>query len=308
MFASQNVDCEASVRRGSKLSSSADDADLVFDLGAHVLQLIDTHAHLSYDDFQSDLPGVIQRAGAVGVQAMIAVATDLPSSNQCLALADRYAEIYATAGVHPNHLLEVGEHDWDQVKQLGQHELVVAWGETGLDRYWQDVPFDLQVQWFHRHLAASRENNKPAIIHTRDCDVDIVRELKAAVADGPVRGVMHSFTGTLETAEFCLQQGLYISFAGMVTFKKSKELLAIAQRIPDDRILVETDSPFLSPEPFRGKKPNEPARVIYTARVIAAARGQTLEEFAELTTANARRLFSLSKRPNRLTDRSGVSG
>ncbi len=259
------------------------------------MQLIDTHAHLSYDDFQNDLPGVIQRAAAAGVSAVIAVATDLASSLQCLELARQYSAIFATAGIHPNHLLAACDEDWQHILALGQNDLVVAWGETGLDRYWQDVPFEMQVTWFHRHLAASRENKKPVVIHTRDCDADVVRELKIAASVGPLRGVMHSFTGSWETAEFCLELGLYISFAGMVTFKKSIDLLEIAKRIPDDRILVETDSPFLSPEPMRGKKPNEPARVIHTANVISAARGQSPDDFARMTTDNAQRLFSLQK-------------
>lgn len=255
------------------------------------MPLIDTHAHLSYEPLQTDWQGVLARADAAGITRIVAVATDLLSTRACVALAQQYPQLYATAGIHPNHLLEIQPDDWATISELANDPRVVAWGETGLDRYWKDVPFELQVEWFHRHVKAARDTRKPIIIHTRECDEDIVRELKVAAADGPVAGVMHSFTGTWDTAEYCLELGLYISFAGMVTFKKSRDLLEIAARVPRERILVETDSPYLSPEPLRGKFPNEPARVVHTARVIAHARNQTFDEFSQQTTENAERLF-----------------
>ena len=148
-------------------------------------------------------------------------------------------------------------------------------GETGLDRYWKDVPFEMQQDYFDRHLRLSQERDLPLVIHTRECDADILAMLREAHSRGPLRGVMHSFTGAEETAAECVELGMYISFAGMVTFKKSDELRRIATTVPANRILVETDSPYLSPLPLRGKR-NEPANVVHTARVVAEARGQSL--------------------------------
>lgn len=257
------------------------------------MTLIDTHAHLSYEDLQVDFGGVLDRARQVGVSAMIAVATDLASTRMCVELASQHSQIYASAGIHPNHLLAATADQWPEILELGKHPRVVAWGETGLDRYWKDVPFELQIIWFQMHMKASRELGKPVIIHTRDCDADIIEQLELAAQRGPLSGVMHSFTGTWETAQRCLDLGLYISFAGMLTFKKSQTLRELAARVPDDRILVETDSPYLSPEPFRGKYPNEPSRVVHTAAAIAAARQQDFDKFQQLSTDNARRLFGL---------------
>jgi TatD DNase family protein len=170
---------------------------------------------------------------------------------------------------------------------------VVAIGETGLDRYWKDTPFDQQLDWFDRHLRLMHETKLPIVIHMRDCLDDTLSALREAHRRGALIGVMHSYTGDLAAAEECIAMGLHISFAGMVTYKKSTELREVAAKLPADKILVETDSPYLSPEPLRGKR-NEPANVIHTARVITAARGTTFDDFARQTTENARRLFRLS--------------
>jgi TatD DNase family protein len=173
---------------------------------------------------------------------------------------------------------------------------VVAIGETGLDRHWDFTPFDMQQNYFDRHLRLSQERGLPFIVHMRDCDEDILVMLREARERGPLDGVMHSFTGGRTMAEECIAMGLYISFAGMVTYKKSDELRAIAAVVPADRILIETDSPYLSPEPMRKIKRNEPAHVRHTAECLAKVRGVSLEEFAAQTTANARRLFLLAVR------------
>ena len=170
----------------------------------------------------------------------------------------------------------------------------MAIGETGLDRHWDFSPIEQQQDYFDRHLRLSQELDLPLVVHTRETDQDNLEMLTAAAERGPVRGVMHSFCSDAEFAEQFLGLGLYISFAGMVTFKKSDELRRVAASIPSDRILVETDSPYLSPDPLRGKR-NEPARVALTAACIAEERGQTAEEFAAMTTENARRLFRLPR-------------
>jgi TatD DNase family protein len=170
---------------------------------------------------------------------------------------------------------------------------VVAIGETGLDRYWDFTPFDIQQDYFDRHLRLSQQHGLPFIVHMRDCDEDILIMLREARQRGPLNGVMHSFTGSQAMADECREMDLYISFAGMVTYKKSTDLRAIAASIPEDRILIETDSPYLSPEPVRKIKRNEPAHVMHTASCLADVRGTTLEAFAAATTANAKRLFSL---------------
>jgi TatD DNase family protein len=195
--------------------------------------------------------------------------------------------------MQPNYLADAKPDDWDRVVAMIRQPGVVAIGETGLDRYWDFTPFDVQQDYFDRHIRLSQERGLPFIVHMRDCDEDILVMLRDARQRGPLDGVMHSFTGGRAMMEECVAMGLYISFAGMVTYKKSAELREIAAAVPDDRILVETDSPYLSPEPVRKIKRNEPAHVLHTAKCIAEARGTTLDDFAAITTANAKRLFQL---------------
>jgi TatD DNase family protein len=192
-------------------------------------------------------------------------------------------------------LAEPKPGDWDRIVGMIDLPGVVAIGETGLDRYWDFTPFDVQQDYFDRHLRLSQERGLPFIVHMRDCDEDILVMLREARQRGPLNGVMHSFTGSRAMADECLAMGLYISFAGMVTFKKSEELRASAAAVPEDRILVETDSPYLTPEPVRKIKRNEPAHVRFTAGCLADFRGVTLDQFAAQTTANARRLFSVGQ-------------
>ena len=206
-------------------------------------------------------------------------------------MAAEYDGVHAAVGMQPNYLAEASPGDWDRVVAMLDQPGVVAIGETGLDRYWDFTPFDVQQDYFDRHIRLSQERGLPFIVHMRDCDEDILVMLREARQRGPLNGVMHSFTGSRAMADECLAMGLYISFAGMVTFKKSDELRAIAAAVPDDRILVETDSPYLSPEPVRKIKRNEPAHVRHTAGCLAEVRGTTLEAFAAQTTANAKRLF-----------------
>jgi TatD DNase family protein len=212
-----------------------------------------------------------------------------------VALAARHDAVLAAVGIHPNYCAAAGADDWDQVVALASVSRVVAIGETGLDRYWDHTPFDVQEDYFDRHLRLSQQCNLPFIVHLRDCEQDILRMLREARTRGPLQGVMHSYTGTAAGAAECIELGLHISFAGMVTYKKSVELREIAATIPDDRILIETDAPYLSPHPKRGQRPNEPALLVHTAVCLAETRGTSLESFTGLTTANANRLF----KPNR---------
>jgi TatD DNase family protein len=255
---------------------------------------IDTHAHLDDARFADDLPEVIARAAAAGVGRVITIGVDLATSRAAVALARTHARLFAVIGIQPNHAHEAASTDWDEIVSLAEAgPPVVAVGETGLDRHWDFCPFPLQQDYFARHLALARRLSLPVVIHCREAETDVVAVLKEAFdAHGPVRGVMHSFSGDAATARACLAMGLHVSFAGMVTYKTGANLMAVAKEVPADRILVETDSPYLAPVPVRGKR-NEPAYVAHTAAAIAAARGEPLDAFAARTTANATALFGL---------------
>lgn len=254
--------------------------------------LVDTHAHLDQEEFDADRAKVMARAAAAGVTQIVAIGCTADSSAAVLRIAEEYPDVYAAVGIQPNYCAQTVEGDWERIVALARSEKVVAIGETGLDRYWDYAPFELQQDYFDRHLRLAQELDLPVVIHTRESDADVVAMLREAVHRGPVRGIMHSFAGTAETAAECVALGLHVSFAGMVTFKKSDALRAVAATIPADRILVETDSPYLSPHPLRGKR-NEPANVAHTARCLSEVRGVDYAEFARQTTENARRLFGL---------------
>jgi TatD DNase family protein len=254
--------------------------------------LVDSHAHLDDTRLQADLPGVLSRARAAGVSQIIAIGTTAVSSAGVVELARTHPGVFASVGIHPNDAAEAGQQDWSEIVELAAQSGVVAIGETGLDRYWKRTPFDEQQAWFDRHLKLAHEYDLPIVIHCRDCQHDIIEQLRRL--QRPVRGVMHAFTGTWEHAQACLDLGLHISFAGMLTFtnKALDALRDVAARVPPDRLLVETDSPYLSPHPFRGQT-NEPARVAFTAQSLAQTRGVAPGEFACISTANARELFRL---------------
>lgn len=257
--------------------------------------LIDTHAHLFDERFAADLPDVLDRAAAAGVGMIVAVGIDAATSRASVALARRFPDRLAAAvGIQPNHAAEAAPPDWDEVVRLAEAgPPVAAVGETGLDRYWDRTPFPVQEEFFTRHLELARRLGLPVVIHCRDAEADVVRVLRGEFdRHGPVRGVMHSFTGDATTAAACLSLGLHVSFAGMVTYKTAAALRAVAREIPADRLLVETDCPYLAPVPVRGKR-NEPAFVAHTAELLAAERGVPLVELAEQTTRNARSLFGL---------------
>jgi TatD DNase family protein len=256
------------------------------------LELFDTHAHLNVDAFSENVDVVVQRAKDNGVMGIMVIGIDVVTSRRACDLAARYpGYIFAAVGIQPNSAAESKPGDFDLIQELAGLPGVRAIGETGLDCYWDDTPLDMQHEFFDQHLQLCRDIALPMVIHMRESGALIAEQLRRQT--GIPAGVMHSYTGDLELAVQCLEMGLFISFAGMVTFKKSEELRSVAKAIPEDRLLVETDSPYLSPEPLRGKRPNEPARVEHTLRCIAETRGVTAGYLAGVTTENAKRLFQL---------------
>ncbi len=253
--------------------------------------LIDTHAHLADKSLFSQLDDVLARAKQAGVSQVICVAVDAETTNQAIAIAESNDAVWASVGVHPNYAHQATAEDWSSNIERTNHPKVCALGETGLDRHWDDCPFEIQQANFERHWKLSRETKLPLIIHMRDCEQEMLEALGKQAALGALRGVMHSFSGSTETAQECLEHGLYISFAGMLTYKKSEELRKTAKTIPLDRILVETDCPYLTPEPNRSRRPNEPSFVVHTAKCLAETLGISGKDLAEITTANAKRLF-----------------
>lgn len=256
------------------------------------LRLFDTHAHLNVDAFDDCLGETVQRARDAGVQSIMVIGIDVATSRRACDLAAEYpGYLFAAVGIQPNSAAEADDGDFATIEDLAGYPGVRAIGETGLDCYWDDTPLPLQHDYFDRHMQLCRDSGLPMVIHMRESGSLIVDQLKRQ-STVPA-GIMHSFTGDWDCAKECLDLGLHISFAGMLTFKKSDALREVARKVPLDRLLVETDSPYLSPEPLRGKRPNEPARVEHTLRCLAAVHGVSAEQLAETTTDNARRLFQL---------------
>jgi len=263
---------------------------------SETMEWIDTHAHLNDERFDGRIDEVVESARKAGVVQTLVIGIDRLSSEKALRLANDHAELFAVVGLQPNSLAECGPNDFATVERMSVDPRVVAVGETGLDRYWDRAPFDIQEEYFVRHLELAEAICKPVVIHCREAEQDMLRVLRG-LADRTgdlINGVMHSYTGSKELVPEFLKLGMHISFAGMVTFKKNDELREAARLVPDDRILIETDSPYLSPEPFRGK-PNQPAWVVHTGVRLAVARGVSAEHFAAVSTVNARRLFGLPK-------------
>ncbi|HEU5140311.1 MAG TPA: TatD family hydrolase [Bacillales bacterium] len=255
--------------------------------------LFDTHTHVNIDQFDEDRTEVIERARAAGVSKMVVVGFDNETIDGAMALAETYDFIYAAVGWHPVDAIDATEKDFQRLEQLASHPKVVALGEMGLDYHWDKSPKDVQIEVFKRQIELAKQVRLPIIIHNREATSDIIEVLKEQNA-AAVGGIMHCYSAGLEEARECLDMNFYISFGGPVTFKNAKLPKEVAKEIPLDRLLVETDCPFLSPHPYRGKR-NEPERVKLIAEKIAELKEMDYEELAQITFDNARRLFGIDR-------------
>lgn len=253
--------------------------------------LIDTHAHLNDEKFISDQDEVIKRAKQQGLTSIINIGYNRETILQTIDLINKYEFIYAAIGWHPNDAHEMREADLAFIEELSKHQKVLAIGEIGLDYYWDFAPKEVQKKVFKQQINLAKRVDLPIIIHDRDAHQDILTILKEENAV-KVGGIMHSFSGSLEMARECIEMGFYISFSGPITFKNAKKPKEVAANIPLERILIETDCPYLTPEPYRGKR-NEPAYVKYIAEKIAELRGLAVEEIIKITNENAKRIFKL---------------
>lgn len=254
--------------------------------------LFDTHAHLDDDMLFPQAEAVLARAAAAGVGWINSVGCDLASSRRNVALAARYDNVYATVGVHPSEDQDMNEAAMAELAKLARKPKVVAWGEIGLDYHYEDdTPHDVQQAYFRRQIELAKEAGLPIVIHARDAHQDIM-DIIHETAAGENSGIMHCFSGSWEMAKFCLDEGFYISFAGPLTYKNARVPVEVAGKVPLDRLLLETDSPYLAPVPMRGKT-NESAYVAYTSAKLAEIRGVSPEEIARITTENARCVFGL---------------
>lgn len=259
--------------------------------------LVDHHCHLDFPDFAPELDQVVARAREAGVGTMVTISTRIRQFDKVLAVADRFDDVYCSVGTHPHNAHEELDIPLERIIELTRHPKVVAVGEAGLDYHYKHSTPEAQAEGFRRHIAAARETGLPLEIHTREADDDTIAILEDEHAKGAFPAVLHCFTGGRELAMRALQLGLYVSFSGVITFNKSETLRDIARDVPLDRLLVETDAPFLAPTPFRGKR-NEPSYVVRTAAALAAVKGVSDEEIARTTTDNFFRLYSKAKRPS----------
>src|SRR5712691_7959310 len=252
--------------------------------------LVDSHCHLDFPDFAGELDAVVTRAQAAGIARIVTIATRVKRHAEVLAIAERFADVYCSVGTHPHNAHEELDITVDELIARTRHAKVVAVGEAGLDYHYDHSPRDAQERGFRNHIAAARATGLPLVIHSREADADMARVLEEEMGKGAFPAVLHCFTAGQELARRAIALGLFISFTGILTFKKSDELRAIAGALPADRFLVETDAPYLAPGRHRGKR-NEPAFVVETAKVLAEARGVPAEEIARQTTDNFFRLF-----------------
>jgi TatD DNase family protein len=254
------------------------------------MTIIDSHCHLDFPDFAEDLDAVVERARSAGVERMITIGTKVSKAPGVVAIAERYDDVFFTVGTHPHEAAAEDAEDFGAMRAFAKHAKCVGIGEGGLDYHYNSAPRDIAQRVFRGHIALARELELPLVIHTRGADADMAAILTDEMGQGRFHALLHCFTASRKLAETALHLGLMISFSGVVTFKKSEDLRAIARDVPLDRILVETDAPYLAPTPHRGRR-NEPAFVVATASVVAEARGMTLEALAEATRANTHAIF-----------------
>jgi TatD DNase family protein len=255
------------------------------------MMLVDSHCHLDFPDFAEDLDAIVARAAAADVGRIVTISTRVKRLSELLDIAERFPDVYCSVGTHPHHADEEDGIPADELIELTKHPKVVALGEAGLDNFYQHGSSEAQERGFRAHIAAARKTGLPLVIPTRDADDDCGRILEDEMTKGSFRAVLHCYTGGRELAMKAISLGLSISFTGILTFKKSQSLRDLAAELPADRIMVETDSPYLAPGKFRGKR-NEPSYVVEVAKVLAETRGVSLEEISRQTTENFFRLFS----------------
>ncbi|WP_265518846.1 TatD family hydrolase [Nitratireductor luteus] len=253
--------------------------------------LVDSHCHLDFPDFADERDAVIERAGEAGVGLMVTISTRVRRFPEILAIAESYKNVFCTVGTHPHNAGEEADVSTQELIRLAGHPKVVGIGEAGLDYHYDKAPRDLQASGFRTHIAAARETGLPLVIHARNADADIAAILEEETGKGTFPFILHCFSSSPELARKGVELGGYISFSGILTFKKSEEIREIARRVPRDRLLVETDAPYLAPVPHRGKR-NEPSFVAHTSAVLADTIGLSAEETADLTTANFLRVFN----------------
>jgi len=253
--------------------------------------LVDSHCHLDFPDFAAELDAVVGRARAADIARMVTISTKVGKFPALRTLAERFDDVFCSVGTHPHHAAKEPDVTVADLVAAAKHPKVVAIGEAGLDYHYDNSPRDAQERGFRNHIAAARETGLPLVIHAREADDDVACILEEESAKGAFPFVLHCFTGGADLARRGVALGGYVSFSGILTFKNSDGLRAIAANLPEDRILVETDAPFLAPQPYRGKR-NEPAFVAETARVLAATRGVSDAAIAKVTSENFFRLFA----------------
>lgn len=261
--------------------------------------LVDSHCHLDFPDFSAELDTIVTRARAADVGRIVTISTRVKKHAQVLAIAERFPEVFCSVGTHPHNAHEELDIDTKMLVELTKHPKIVAIGEAGLDCHYNNSPRAAQTASFRQHIAAARETALPLVIHSRECDTDMAQILREESGKGAFPAVLHCFTGGRDLAFTAIELGHYVSFTGILTFRNSDTLRGVAAALPAERILVETDAPYLAPLPYRGKR-NEPAYVVHTAKVLADVRGVSSDEIARQTTENFFRLFS--KVPRTLAD------
>lgn len=258
--------------------------------------LVDSHCHLDFPDFATELDAVVARAATAGLSRLVTISTRVRRFDAVLTIAERFPSVFCSVGTHPHNAHEELDVTVDDLVDRAKHPKVVAIGEAGLDYHYDFSPRAAQEQGLRSHIAAARETQLPLVVHCREADVDMIHILQEETDRGAFPAVLHCFSGSRELALAGIALGFYVSFSGILTFKKSDDLRAIAADLPDDRILVETDAPYLAPGRWRGKR-NEPAYVVETARALADVRGVAFAEIAQRTTDNFHRLFAKVPRP-----------
>ncbi|SON55925.1 putative deoxyribonuclease YcfH [Hartmannibacter diazotrophicus] len=259
--------------------------------------LVDSHCHLDFPDFAEERDAIVDRARAAGLVRMVTISTRVAKLDGLLKITESYPDVYCSVGTHPHNAHEELDVTVGDLVRLSEHPKVVAIGEAGLDYFYDNAPREAQAQGLRTHIGAARETGLPLVIHSRDADDDMISILEDEMTKGTFPALLHCFSSGRKLAEAGIAMGLYVSFSGILTFKRSEEIRDIARDLPADRLLVETDAPYLAPMPYRGKR-NEPSYVVNTAKVLAETRGVSFEEMARQTNDNFFRLFGKVARPD----------